>query len=118
MSLLETGKVTVETEQFNLRDAVQATMKMVSLGDAAIGKRFDTSMLDLPAEDVEGDRKKLTQVLLNLVRVDVFFFSAVVCCFYLIRAPHTDGEREQVYWRRRRDQGGRARDSAAPRRSH
>ena len=69
MSLLETGKVTMETEHFNLREAVQATMKMVSLPDSALGKRFIAKLNDLPTEEVEGDRKKLTQVLLNLVRI-------------------------------------------------
>jgi CheY-like chemotaxis protein len=68
LGALDAGRVVIEEERFNLREAIDMTTKIILEADYAKGKRLLVHCFSANDVTVFGDQKKLTQVLMNLVR--------------------------------------------------
>jgi signal transduction histidine kinase len=67
MAKIESGKFQLSNEDFSLREAMQEVARIIEPRCREKGIRFTVAQEDLPAQDVQGDKLRLKQVLINLL---------------------------------------------------
>lgn len=67
MSRIESGKISMEEEQFNLSELVENLITLVKPGIDEHGHKFEVHVKNIAHEDVYGDTMRIQQVFTNLM---------------------------------------------------
>ncbi len=70
---IETGKLELENEPFNLNNCIQESLNLVSLEAEKKGLLLITNLADDLPIQIKGDRQKLKQILINLLNNSIKF---------------------------------------------